>query len=93
MQVLEILWGWLNYFIGRMGNPYWLKLFGASLEKIDNWKKQVKKYGYWMALFSWLPLIGDILGIALGFLGELNSFIYFYFPREIFAVPNYYRAL
>ena len=25
------LGGWLNYIIGRMGNPYWLKVFGATL--------------------------------------------------------------
>lgn len=61
------LGGWLNYLIGRIGNPYWLHKFGASSQKIDRWKSQIEKYGYWMALFSWLPLIGDILGIALGF--------------------------
>lgn len=61
------LGGWLNYFIGRLGNPYWLRKFGASLEKIEYWKIQVKKYGYWMALMSWLPFIGDLLGITLGF--------------------------
>ena len=61
------LGGWLNYAIGRAGNPYWLKRFGASMEKIEKWKNKVKKYGYWMALFSWMPFIGDLLGIALGF--------------------------
>ena len=59
--------GWLNYAIGRMGNPYWLKVFGATLEKINKWKNKVNKYGSWMALFSWLPFVGDLLGIALGF--------------------------
>ena len=61
------LGGWLNYIIGRMGNPYWLKVFGATLERINKWKNKVNKYGSWMALFSWLPFIGDVLGIALGF--------------------------
>ena len=61
------LGGWLNYIIGRMGNPYWLKVFGANLERINKWKNKVNKYGSWMALFSWLPFIGDVLGIALGF--------------------------
>lgn len=59
--------GWLNYIIGRIGNPYWLKVFGATLEKIEKWKKQVNRFGSWMALLSWLPFIGDLLGIALGF--------------------------
>ena len=30
--------GWLNYIIGRIGNPKWLHFFGVSLEKIDTWK-------------------------------------------------------
>ena len=59
--------GWLNYIIVRIGNPYWLKVFGATLEKIEKWKKQVNRFGSWMALLSWLPFIGDLLGIALGF--------------------------
>jgi len=61
------LGGWLNYIIGRMGNPYWMKKTGASAEKIDSWKNRVEKYTYWLALFCWLPFIGDFIGIALGF--------------------------
>ena len=25
------------------------------------------KYGIWLALLSWVPFIGDIIGLALGF--------------------------
>ncbi|MFY7944891.1 MAG: YqaA family protein [Crocinitomicaceae bacterium] len=61
------LGGWLNYFIGYLGNPKWLIKLGATAEKINSWKERVNQYGVWLALFSWLPLIGDVIGIALGF--------------------------
>ena len=72
------LGGWLNYFIGRMGNPYWLKKLGVSFEKIESWKVIVEKYTYWLALFCWLPFIGDFIGIALGFFRSkiIPSFIF-----------------
>ena len=40
------LGGWLNYAIGRMGNPYWLKKIGTSFEKIESWKSRVEKYKF-----------------------------------------------
>ena len=30
-------------------------------------KKYVAKYGIWLALLSWVPFVGDIVVIALGF--------------------------
>ena len=88
------LGGWLNYIIGRMGNPYWLKVFGATLERINKWKNKVNKYGSWMALFSWLPFIGDVLGIALGFFSAriLPTFLFIFigkFLRYLFLILFY----
>jgi len=59
--------GFLNYGIGYLGDPRWLARFRVKEEKILKWKDQVQKYGVWMALLSWLPFIGDVLGMALGF--------------------------
>ena len=88
------LGGWLNYMIGRMGNPSWLKVFGATLERINKWKNKVNKYGSWMALFSWLPFIGDVLGIALGFFRAriLPTFLFIFigkFLRYLFLILFY----
>lgn len=88
------LGGWLNYIIGRMGNPYWLKVFGATLERINKWKNKVNKYGSWMALFSWLPFIGDVLGVALGFFRVriLPTFLFIFigkFLRYLFLILFY----
>ena len=77
--------GWLNYIIGRIGNPKWLHFFGVSLKKIDAWKCRVHKYSYWLALFTWLPFIGDLLGVALGFFRApvVMSFIFIFIGKFI----------
>lgn len=57
----------LNYLIGYGGNPNWLKKIGVTLEQIEYWKSRTQRYGIWLALFSWLPIVGDLIGVALGF--------------------------
>lgn len=58
---------WLNYGIGFLGNPKWLLKIRVTQEKIDTWEKKVRKYGIFLALFSWLPFVGDLIGVVLGF--------------------------
>ena len=58
---------WLNYSIGYIGNPRWLKKLRVSEAQIIKWEQSINKYGVGLALFSWLPIIGDVIGIALGF--------------------------
>jgi membrane protein YqaA with SNARE-associated domain len=72
------LGGWLNYAIGYLGNPKWLMKVGATTEKIEKWQIKVNKYGAWLALLSWLPFVGDVIGIALGFF-RANIFVSFLF--------------
>ncbi|MEY3843687.1 MAG: hypothetical protein RL293_109 [Bacteroidota bacterium] len=57
----------LNYYIGYFAKPIWLKKIGVSMSQIEAWKERVHKYGVWLALLSWLPLIGDLIGVVLGF--------------------------
>ena len=70
--------GWLNYFIGYLGNPKWLLKLGVTTERIEKWKARIHQYGVWLALLSWLPLIGDVIGVALGFF-RVNPIISFLF--------------
>lgn len=72
------LGGWLNYGIGYLGKPEWLIKLGATKEKIENWKQKINQYGVWLALLSWLPFVGDVIGIALGFF-RANLFLSFLF--------------
>ena len=59
--------GWFNYIIGRLGNPKWLKQLKVPHDKIFRWRNKVQKYGHWLGLLSWLPFIGDVMAISLGF--------------------------
>ena len=61
------LGSYLNYGIGYLGNPNWLKKIGVKENRIHQWSDKIKKYGVWMAFLSWLPFIGHILSTSLGF--------------------------
>jgi membrane protein YqaA with SNARE-associated domain len=61
------LGGITNYFLGKLGNPLWFKRFGVKEDKLLTFKNRVQKYGYWLAFFSWVPIVGDPMTIALGF--------------------------
>lgn len=56
-----------NYWLGMLGNPEWLKRIGMSTEKLHTFEVNIKKYGAWLAFFSWVPIIGDPLAVGLGF--------------------------
>lgn len=55
------------YAIGRTGNidriGSWLRMDQA---KVLRYERSVQKHGSWLALLTWLPLIGDPLAVALG---------------------------
>jgi len=61
------LGGLTNYGIGILGNPNWLKRLGIKKEKIYSFETRIKRHGYYLAFFSWVPFIGDPLNVALGF--------------------------
>jgi membrane protein YqaA with SNARE-associated domain len=57
----------LNYGIGYLGKPEWLAKIRVSQDQILRWKDRVKRYGVWLALGTWLPFVGDVIAVALGF--------------------------
>ena len=61
------LGGASNYFIGRLGNPLWLKRIGVKENTIAKNEKWVIKYGSPIAFFSWIPFLGDPLLVVLGY--------------------------
>lgn len=63
----NFLGGLTSYGIGRLGKWEWIERLGANPEKIARHKVKIDKYGAWVALLSWVPFIGDILAVALGF--------------------------
>ena len=70
--VIATLGNWLggltSYWIGWLGRWDWLeRWFKVKKEQLIRQQQRVERFGAWLALFTWLPLVGDIFAIALGF--------------------------
>lgn len=62
------LGGLTSYWVGHVGKWEWIeKWFRISEEKLRAQRYRIQKYDYWLALLSWLPIVGDIFSIGLGF--------------------------
>jgi membrane protein YqaA with SNARE-associated domain len=84
--------------LGLLGKTEWLvKYFHIKEERFDKVQVFVKKYGPWMAIFSFLPAFGSVICIALGMLranpwltliamtlGKGIRYILFAFAPELF---------
>lgn len=58
----------LTYWIGWIGKWEWIeKWFKVKPETMEKQKSRIDKYGVWLALLAWIPVIGDVLAITLGF--------------------------
>lgn len=55
------------YWIGHLGKMEWIeKYFKVNQKQLDKAARFIHGKGAWMALFSFLPVIGDAILIALG---------------------------
>ena len=62
------LGGLTSYWLGWLGKWEWIeKYMRVRHETLIKHKSKVDRYGAWLALLTWLPFIGDIFAIALGF--------------------------
>ena len=66
------LGNWLGsvftYWIGWIGKWEWIeKWFKVKPETLRKQKEKIDRYGPWLALTCWVPIIGDVIAIALGF--------------------------
>lgn len=63
------LGGMTNYYLGRLGKTEWIeKYLNVKKEKIDKIQHWLQGKGATMAFFSFLPLVGDVIAIALGYM-------------------------
>jgi len=63
------LGGMTNYYLGRLGKMEWIeKYLKVRKEKIDKMQHWLEGKGAIMAFFSFLPVVGDIIALALGFM-------------------------
>lgn len=62
------LGGITSYYIGHLGRWDLIeKWFGVKEESLFKQKEKIQKYGSLIAFFTWLPVIGDLFAIGLGF--------------------------
>lgn len=62
------LGGFTNYFIGRgANNEYLLKKFKVDHKKLEKWERRIGKWGYYLGLISWVPIVGEPMTATLGF--------------------------
>lgn len=70
--IMGTLGNWLGsvttYWLGRLAKWEWVeKVFKVKQETLEKQKVYIDKYGVWMALICWVPVVGDVVAIALGF--------------------------
>lgn len=59
----------VNYAIGSMASPeYVQKWFRIKQKRMDSAQRYVQRYGSWMGFFSFIPILGTAISIALGIL-------------------------
>lgn len=62
------LGGLTSYYVGYLGKWEWIeKWFRVKEERLIKHKELIARHGSLIALLTWLPFIGDLLAIALGF--------------------------
>lgn len=62
------LGGITSFGVGWLGKWEWIeKWFKVKRETLEKQKCNVDKWGPLLALMTWLPFVGDVFAIALGF--------------------------
>ena len=63
------LGGLTCYWLGHLGKIEWIeKWLRVSHDKIERARSWFRRYGDWVAFFSFLPVVGDIIAVAAGFM-------------------------
>lgn len=63
------LGGLFNYGIGSLGRDEWIARWTkVKPEKLERAKRWVRHYGAWAGLLAWVPILGSVITVALGFL-------------------------
>ena len=73
----NVLGSLFNYGIGRLGKMEWIeKYLHTKPEDLDRARRFMGGRGAWMGLFSFIPVIGDVITIVLGLMrANLTIFI------------------
>lgn len=70
----------LNYWLGVKGENYLERKGHLSIDKIEKTRHYFTKYGGWILILSWVPIIGDPLTFVAGVLRyRFKWFVYIVF--------------
>ncbi len=62
------LGGLTSYYIGYLGRWDWMERYlGVKREKLEAQSHRIRRWGAPLALMTWLPVVGDVFAVALGF--------------------------
>ncbi len=62
------LGGITSFGIGWLGKWEWIeKWFRVKKSTLEKQHNKVERWGDWLSLLTWLPIVGDVFAIALGF--------------------------
>ena len=65
----NVLGSLFNYYIGSLGKEEWItKYTKVPPQKLERGKYYVQHYGSWAGFLGWVPLLGSVITVALGFL-------------------------
>lgn len=63
----NVLGSMFNYTIGRLGKMEWIeKYLHVKKEDLDKARRFMAGRGAWMGLLSVIPVVGDVITVALG---------------------------
>ena len=69
--IVATLGNWIggatSYGIGRLGKWEWIEKLHVSRESLEKQKAKIDRFGAPIALLSWVPFVGDVFAVALGF--------------------------
>ena len=65
----NVLGSLFNYYVGTLGREEWITRYTkVSPAKLERGKGYVRRYGAWAGLLAWVPLLGSLITVALGFM-------------------------
>ena len=71
LLIVATLGNWLggitSYGVGRAGKWEWIERLHVSRESLEKQKSRIDRFGAPIALLTWVPFIGDVFAVALGF--------------------------
>lgn len=65
----NVLGSMFNYWVGSLGDPAKVQKYThVNPEKMNRAMYFVQRYGAWLGFFTFIPIVGSVLSVTLGFL-------------------------